>query len=176
MHECRQTGRAYEDGPHRAGVHVCTTQLQEDIITPRTCFCGQDLQECSMFEGLGKGTPSVVVRRALLGRHTFVTLKGPSQLRESLWSPSRFSTRRRTRSRTPSSLLCTIRWRWRPSAWLYRAFQVAACHLRSLMESTSSLRSYSCIDSLEYWTREEPIKVSGEDRLRPRRPGRMGSP
>jgi hypothetical protein len=31
----------------------------------------------------------------------------------------------------PSSLLCTIRWRWHLSAWLYRAFQVAACHLRN---------------------------------------------
>jgi hypothetical protein len=103
-----------------------------------------------MFQGLGKGTPSVVVRQALLGRHTSVTLKGPSQLGESLWSPSRFSTHRRTRSRTPSSLLCTIRRRWRPGAWLYRAFQVAACRLCSLMDSTSSLRSYSCIDSLEY--------------------------
>jgi hypothetical protein len=115
----------------------------------------------TLFQGLGRGTPSVVVRRALLGRHTSVTLKGPSQLGESLWSPSRFSTLRRTRSRTPSSILCTIRWRWRPSAWLYRAFQIAACHLRSLMKSTSSRRSYSCIDSLKYWTREEPIKVSG---------------
>jgi hypothetical protein len=44
------------------------------------------------------------------GRHTFVTLKGPSQLGESLWSPSRFSTRLRTRSPTLSSLLCTNRW------------------------------------------------------------------
>jgi hypothetical protein len=113
-----------------------------------------------MFQGLGRGTPSVVVRRALLGRHASVTLKGPSQLGESLWSPSRFSTHHRTRSRTPSSLLCTIRSRWCPSAWLYRAFQVADCYLRSLMKSTSLCRSYSCIDSLKYWTREEPIRVS----------------
>jgi hypothetical protein len=103
-----------------------------------------------MFQGLGRGTPSVVARRALPGRHASVTLKGPSQLGESLWSPSRFSTRRRTRSRTPSSLLCTIRWRWHPSAWLYRAFQVTACHLRSLMKYTSLHHSYSCIDSLKY--------------------------
>jgi hypothetical protein len=114
-----------------------------------------------MFQGLGRGTPLVVVRRAFPGRHASVTLKGPSQLRESLLSPSRFSTRRRTRSRTPSSLLCTIHWRWRPSAWLYRAFQVAACHLRLLMKSTSLRRSYSCIDSLKYWTHEEPKRVSG---------------
>jgi hypothetical protein len=59
-----------------------------------------------MFQGLGRGTPSVVVRRAFPGRHTSVTLKGPFQLGESLWSPSRFSTRRRTRSQTLSSLLC----------------------------------------------------------------------
>jgi hypothetical protein len=57
-----------------------------------------------MFQGLGRGTPSVVARRAFLGRHVSVTLKGPSQLGESLWSPSRFSTRCRTRSRTPRSL------------------------------------------------------------------------
>jgi hypothetical protein len=111
-----------------------------------------------MFQGLERGTPSVVARWALPCRHTSVTLKGPSQLGESLWSPSRFSTRRRTRSRTSSSLLCTVRWRWRPSAWLYHAFQVATCHLHSLMKSTSSRRNYSCIDSLKYWTREEPIK------------------
>jgi hypothetical protein len=83
-----------------------------------------------MFQGLGRGTPSVVARQALPGQHASVTLKGPSQLGESLWSSSRFSTHRRTRSRTPSSLLCTIHWRWRSSAWLYRAFQVAVCHLR----------------------------------------------
>jgi hypothetical protein len=57
-----------------------------------------------MLQGLGRGTPSVVARRALPGRHASVTLKGPSQLWKSLWSPSRFSTRRRTRSRTPGSL------------------------------------------------------------------------
>jgi hypothetical protein len=102
-----------------------------------------------------------VARPALPGRHTSITSKGPSQLGESLWSPSRFSTRRRTWSRTPSSLLCTIRWWWRPSAWLCHAFQVAACHLRSLVKSTSLRRGYSCIDLLEYWTREEPIRVSG---------------
>jgi hypothetical protein len=45
-----------------------------------------------------------VARRALPGRHTSVTLKGPSQLGESLWGPSRLSTRCRTRSRTPGSL------------------------------------------------------------------------
>jgi hypothetical protein len=44
------------------------------------------------------------------GRHISVTLKGPSQLGESLWSPSRFSTRLRTRSPTRSSLLCTNHW------------------------------------------------------------------
>jgi hypothetical protein len=103
-----------------------------------------------MFQGLGRGTPSVVARRALPGRHASVTLKGPSQLGDSLWSPSWFSTRGRTRSRTPSSLLCTIRWRWCPSTWLYRAFQVAACHLRLLMKSMSLCRNYSCIDSLKY--------------------------
>jgi hypothetical protein len=111
--------------------------------------------------GIGKRHPFSCGEATLPGRHASITLKGPSQLGESLWSPSRFSTRRRTRSWTPSSLLCTIRWRWHLSAWLYRAFQVAACHLRSLIKSTSLRRSYSCIDSLKYWTREEPIRVSG---------------
>jgi hypothetical protein len=46
-----------------------------------------------MFQGLGRGSPSVVARQTHPGRHTSVTLKGPSQLGESLWSPSRFSTR-----------------------------------------------------------------------------------
>jgi hypothetical protein len=61
-----------------------------------------------MFQGLGRGTPLVVARQTLPVRHASVTLKGPSQLGENLWSPSQFSTRRRTRSRTPGSLLCTI--------------------------------------------------------------------
>jgi hypothetical protein len=39
-----------------------------------------------------------------------LSFKGPSQLGESLWSPSWFSTRLRTRSPTLSSLLCTNRW------------------------------------------------------------------
>jgi hypothetical protein len=63
-----------------------------------------------MFQGLGRNSPSVVARRTHPGRHTSVTLKGPSQLGESLWSPSQFSTRLRTRSPTLSSLLCTNRW------------------------------------------------------------------
>jgi hypothetical protein len=63
-----------------------------------------------MFQGLGRDSPSVVTRRMHPGRHTSVTLKGPSQLGESLWSPSLFSTRLRTRSPTLSSLLCTNRW------------------------------------------------------------------
>jgi hypothetical protein len=63
-----------------------------------------------MFQGLGRGTPSVVARRTHPGQHTSVTLKGPSQLGESLWSPSRFSTCLRTRYLTLSSLLCMNRW------------------------------------------------------------------
>jgi hypothetical protein len=47
-----------------------------------------------------------VAMRAFPGQHASITLEGPSpsQLGESLWSPSRFSTRRSTRSRTPGSL------------------------------------------------------------------------
>jgi hypothetical protein len=60
-----------------------------------------------MFHGFGNCMPSSVAKRTEPGRHTFVTLKGPSQLGESLWSPSRFRIRRRTRSPTRSSLLCT---------------------------------------------------------------------
>jgi hypothetical protein len=33
-----------------------------------------------MFHGLGRDSPSVVARRTNPGRHTSVTLKGPSQL------------------------------------------------------------------------------------------------
>jgi hypothetical protein len=62
-----------------------------------------------MFHGLGSCIPSSVAKRTDLGRHTFDTLKGPSQLGESLWSPSMFRIRRRTRSPTRSSLLCTNR-------------------------------------------------------------------
>jgi hypothetical protein len=60
-----------------------------------------------MFHGLGSCTPSSLAKRTDPGRHTFDTLKGPSQLGESLWSPSRFRIRHRTRSPTQSSLLCT---------------------------------------------------------------------
>jgi hypothetical protein len=44
-----------------------------------------------MFHGLGSGTPLfIVARQTHLGRHTSVTLNGPSQMGESLWSPSWF--------------------------------------------------------------------------------------
>jgi hypothetical protein len=62
-----------------------------------------------MFHGLGSCMPSSVAKRTDPGRHTFDTLKGPFQLRESLWSPSQFRIRHRTRSPTRSSLLCTNR-------------------------------------------------------------------
>jgi hypothetical protein len=51
-----------------------------------------------MLQGLGRGTPAVA-RWSSLGRYISVTLKGPSQLGESLQDPSRFSTRHRARSR-----------------------------------------------------------------------------
>jgi hypothetical protein len=63
-----------------------------------------------MFHGLGSCMPSSVARRTDPGRHTFVTLKGPSQLGESLWRPSRFRICLKTRSPTRSSLLHTNRW------------------------------------------------------------------
>jgi hypothetical protein len=79
-------------------------------LNPQACFYGKNLRRFSMFQGLGRGSPSVIARRTHLGRHIFVTLKGPSQLGESLWSPSPFSTHLRTKSPTPSFLLCTNRW------------------------------------------------------------------
>jgi hypothetical protein len=115
-----------------------------------------------MFQGLGRGPPSVVARRTHPGRHTSVTLKGPSQLGESMQSPSRFSTRLRTRSPTPSSLLCTNRWWWRLSVWLYRAFRITTCHLRSSMKSMPLRRSYSYIDSSKDRAHGEPIRISRE--------------
>jgi hypothetical protein len=45
---------------------------------------GKNLRRCSMFQGLGRGSPSVVARQTHPGRHTSVTLNGPSQLGESL--------------------------------------------------------------------------------------------
>jgi hypothetical protein len=63
-----------------------------------------------MFHGLGSCMPSSVARRTDPGRHTFVTLKGPSQLGESLCRPSRFRIRLKTRSPTRSSLFRTNRW------------------------------------------------------------------
>jgi hypothetical protein len=63
-----------------------------------------------MFHGLGSCIPSSVARRTDPGRHTLVTLKGPSQLGESLCIPSRFKIRLRTRSPTWSSLPRTNHW------------------------------------------------------------------
>jgi hypothetical protein len=83
---------------------------KERKLNPQLCFYGKNLRRCSMFQGLGRGTLSVVARRTHPGWHISVTLKGPSQLGESLWSPSRFSTRLRTRSSTPSFLLCMNHW------------------------------------------------------------------
>jgi hypothetical protein len=47
-------------------------------LNPQDCFYGKNLRRCSMFQGLGRGSPSVVARRTHLGRHISVTLKGPS--------------------------------------------------------------------------------------------------
>jgi hypothetical protein len=44
------------------------------------------------------------------GAAYFYHLEGPSQLGESLWSPSRFRIRLRTRSPTSNFLLCTNLW------------------------------------------------------------------
>jgi hypothetical protein len=87
-----------------------------NLVTKRRNINASDLllwiehTEMLYVPGLGRGTPLVVARWTHPGRHTSVTFKGPSQLGESLWSPSRFSTRLRTRSPTSSSLLCTNRW------------------------------------------------------------------
>jgi hypothetical protein len=63
-----------------------------------------------MFHGLGSCMPSSVAKRTDPGRHTFIILKGPSQLEESLCRPFRFRIRLKTRSSTRSSLLRTNRW------------------------------------------------------------------
>jgi hypothetical protein len=97
MHGCRPTGRAYEGGPHRAGVHVCTTSLQKgEKLNPSDLLLWIELRE--MLQGFGSGTLAVA-RWLPQGRHISVTLKGPSLLGESLRNPSRFSTRHRARSR-----------------------------------------------------------------------------
>jgi hypothetical protein len=105
----QQTGFMRADLTGLAHIYVQLSYKRKKL-NPQACFYGKNLQRCSMFQGLGRGSPSVVARRTHPGRHIFVTLKGPSQLGESLWSPSRFSTRLRTRSPTRSSLLCTNRW------------------------------------------------------------------
>jgi hypothetical protein len=60
-----------------------------------------------MFHGRGTGSPSSVAKRTHPRRHTRVAQKGPSQLGESLFMPSRLRIRRSTRSSTWSSLLRT---------------------------------------------------------------------
>jgi hypothetical protein len=105
----QQTG-FIEGGPLRAGAYKCASWLQGKRPNPQFCFDGKNIRRCSMFQGLGRGTPLDVARRTHPWRHISVTLKGPSQLGESLWSPSRFRIRLRTRSPTSSFLLCTNRW------------------------------------------------------------------
>jgi hypothetical protein len=73
-------------------------------------FYGKNLRRCSIFQGLGRGTPLSVARQTHPRWHISVTLKGHSQLGESLWSPFRFRIRLRTRSPTSNFLLCTNRW------------------------------------------------------------------
>jgi hypothetical protein len=53
-----------------------------------------------MFHGRGTDSPSSVAKRTHAGWHTRVTQKGPSQLGESLFMPSRLRIRRNTRSFT----------------------------------------------------------------------------
>jgi hypothetical protein len=77
---------------------------------PTNLFFKINLWRCSIVQGLGRGTLLSVARRTHPGRHISVTLKGPSQLGESLWSPSRFKICLRTRSSTSKFLLCTNLW------------------------------------------------------------------
>jgi hypothetical protein len=53
-----------------------------------------------MFHVFCTGTPSSVSSRAALGQEMCVTLKGPSHMGESLWSPSLERIRHRTSSPT----------------------------------------------------------------------------
>jgi hypothetical protein len=77
---------------------------------PANLFLREKLTEMLYIPGVGRGTLLSVARRTHPGRHISVTLKGPSQLGESLWSPSRFRIRLRTRSPTSNFLLCTNFW------------------------------------------------------------------
>jgi hypothetical protein len=115
-----------------------------------------------MFQGFGRGIPSAMAKRTHPGRHTSVTLKGPSQLEGSLWSPSRFRIRLRTRSPDPELPTMHEPLAIAPERLVVTCFQITACHLCSLMMSTSSRRSCFCIDSSKDWTRGEPIRISRE--------------
>jgi hypothetical protein len=97
MHGCRPIGQAYEGGPHRAGVHVCTILVTKGRKTSPLRLGPMD-RTYRDAPGVRKSTPAVA-RWLPPGRHISVTLKGPSQLGESLRDPSRFSTRHRDRSR-----------------------------------------------------------------------------
>jgi hypothetical protein len=56
MHGCRPTGRVYEGGPHRAGVHICATQLQKKKnLTPQTYSYWAELTVMLHVLGAGKG-------------------------------------------------------------------------------------------------------------------------
>jgi hypothetical protein len=59
-------------------IYMCYLITKEENCIPQLCFYGKNLRRCSMFQGLGRGSPSVVARRTHPGRHTSVTLKGPS--------------------------------------------------------------------------------------------------
>jgi hypothetical protein len=77
---------------------------------PANLFLWEKLTKMLYIPGVGRGTPLSVARKTHPGRHISVTFKGPSQLGESLWSPSRFRIRLRTRSPTSNFLLCMNHW------------------------------------------------------------------
>jgi hypothetical protein len=77
---------------------------------PTNLFLREKLTEMLYIPGVWERYSVICGKANASGRHISVTLKGPSQLGESLWSPSQFRIRLRTKSPTSNFLLCTNLW------------------------------------------------------------------
>jgi hypothetical protein len=79
-------------------------------LNPLVSLLWEELTEMLYVPGVGKRHSFSCGKTDTPGSAYFRHLEGSFPTGESLWSPSRFSTRLRTRSLTLSSLLCTNRW------------------------------------------------------------------
>jgi hypothetical protein len=121
----QQAGLMRADLSGLAHTYAQPSHKREKNSTPQTCSYPLELTE--MLQGLGRGTPAVA-RWLPPGRHISVTLKGPSQLGQSLRDPSWFSTHHRARSRPRVPYYAqTVSSAWAPSCNVHFRSLLAPC-------------------------------------------------